>query len=414
MTRERAYFEASALREHGRLCPDHVPEVYHFDRAMSLIGMRYIKPPHIILRKGLIAGVEYPLLAEHMSDYMAKTLFFTSLLYNSTTEHKKQVARYCENVEMCRLTEQVVFSDPYMVSKYNRWNSPFLDKDAEAVREDDGLKLEIAELKSMFIERAQALIHGDLHTGSIMVTPDSTQVIDPEFAFYAPMGYDIGAFLGNLILAYFAQDGHADQTNDRKAYKQWILKTIEESWNLFQQKFLGLWNKHKDGNGEAYLPAIYNNPELLSDVQKKYMTGLLHDSLGFGSAKMIRRIVGIAHVEDFDSIEDASKRASCERRALDCAKAILKGRRQFESIEQIVNMWKAKSYDRSEIAATLYEVLELTANMEHFQLQFTKREANELAHLCAKQANPVRRRCLWINYVPVFLVACISKDNACV
>ncbi|XBJ05744.1 hypothetical protein VPH35_024476 [Triticum aestivum] len=149
MTRERAYFEASALREHGRLCPDHVPEVYHFDRAMSLIGMRYIKPPHIILRKGLIAGVEYPLLAEHMSDYMAKTLFFTSLLYNSTTEHKKQVARYCENVEMCRLTEQVVFSDPYMVSKYNRWNSPFLDKDAEAVREDDGLKLEIAELKSM-------------------------------------------------------------------------------------------------------------------------------------------------------------------------------------------------------------------------------------------------------------------------
>ncbi|XBI59862.1 hypothetical protein VPH35_040867 [Triticum aestivum] len=356
MTRERAYFEASALREHGRLCPDHVPEVYHFDRAMSLIGMRYIKPPHIILRKGLIAGVEYPLLAEHMADYMAKTLFFTSLLYNSTTEHKKQVARYCENVEMCRLTEQVVFSDPYMIGKvgagsnqtapkYNRWNSPLLDKDAEAVREDDGLKLEIAELKSMFIERAQALIHGDLHTGSIMVTPDSTQVIDPEFAFYAPMGYDIGAFLGNLILAYFAQDGHADQANDRKAYKQWILKTIEESWNLFQQKFLGLWNKHKDGNGEAYLPAIYNNPELLSVVQKKYMTGLLHDSLGFGSAKMIRRIVGIAHVEDFDSIEDASKRASCERRALDCGKAILKGRRQFESIEQVIALVQSVTHD---------------------------------------------------------------------
>jgi 5-methylthioribose kinase len=90
MTRERAYFEASALQEHGRLCPDHVPEVYHFDRAMSLIGMRYIKPPHIILRKGLIAGVQYPLLAEHMAEYMARTLFFTSLLANSTTDHKKR------------------------------------------------------------------------------------------------------------------------------------------------------------------------------------------------------------------------------------------------------------------------------------------------------------------------------------
>lgn len=48
-----------------------------------------------------------------------------------------------------------------------------------------------------------------------MVTPDSTQVIDPEFAFYGPIGFDIGAFLGNLMLAFFAQDGHADEQNDR-------------------------------------------------------------------------------------------------------------------------------------------------------------------------------------------------------
>ena len=67
-----------------------------------------------------------------------------------------------------------------------------------------------------FIERAQALIHGDLHTASIMVTTGSTQIIDSEFGFYGPMGYDIGAFLGNLILAYYAQNGHADQANDRK------------------------------------------------------------------------------------------------------------------------------------------------------------------------------------------------------
>uniref|UniRef100_A0A452Y613 Uncharacterized protein n=1 Tax=Aegilops tauschii subsp. strangulata TaxID=200361 RepID=A0A452Y613_AEGTS len=39
-------------------------------------------------------------------------------------------------MEMCRLMEQVVFSDPYMASKYTCWDSPLLD--AEAVREDDG------------------------------------------------------------------------------------------------------------------------------------------------------------------------------------------------------------------------------------------------------------------------------------
>ncbi|XVE93445.1 hypothetical protein REPUB_Repub01dG0193200 [Reevesia pubescens] len=337
MTKERAYFEAVALKEHGGLCPDHVPEVYHFDRTMSLIGMRYLEPPHIILRKGLIAGIEYPFLAEHMSEYMAKTLFCTSLLYRSTTEHKRAVAEFCGNVELCRLTEQVVFSDPYKVSEFNHWTSPYLDRDAEAVREDNILKLEVAELKSKFCERAQALVHGDLHTGSVMVTRDSTQVIDPEFAFYGPMGFDIGAFIGNLILAFFAQDGHADQGNDRKTYKEWILKTINDTWNLFHQKFTALWDENKDGSGEAYLPAIYNNPELQKLIQEKYMEELFHDTLGFGAAKMIRRIVGVAHVEDFESIREASLRADCERRALEFAKTLLKKRREFLSITEVIS-----------------------------------------------------------------------------
>ncbi|KAL9244947.1 hypothetical protein vseg_018661 [Gypsophila vaccaria] len=336
MTKERAYFEATTLKKHGSLCPAHVPEVYHFDHPMSLIGMRYLAPPHIILRKGLIAGVEYPLLSEHIAQYMSKTLFYTSLLYTTTTEHKRAVAEFCGNVELCRLTEQVVFSDPYKVSEYNRWTSPHLDQDAAAVCEDKVLKLEVAQLKSMFCERAQALIHGDLHTGSVMVTQDSTQVIDPEFSFYGPMGFDIGAFLGNLMLAFFAQDGHATKENDRKAYKKWILRTIEETWNLFHKKFIALWDENKDGSGEAYLPQIYNNPDVWQLIQTKYLRDLFHDSLGFGSAKMIRRIVGVAHVEDFESIADANKRADCERKALNFAKTLLKERRKFVSIDEVI------------------------------------------------------------------------------
>lgn len=60
------------------------------------------------------------------------------------------VAEFCGNVELCRLTEQVVFSDPYKVSEYNRWTSPYLDCDAETVREDNLLKIEVAELKSKY------------------------------------------------------------------------------------------------------------------------------------------------------------------------------------------------------------------------------------------------------------------------
>ncbi|CAJ1924429.1 unnamed protein product [Sphenostylis stenocarpa] len=337
LTKDRAYFEAMALEEQGRLTPHHVPQLYHFDPTMSLIAMRYLQPPHIILRKGLIAGIQYPLLARHIAHFMANNLFFTSLLFHSTLDHKRQVAKFCGNAALCRHTEQVVFSDPYQISEYNHWTSPYLDPDAEALRQDNLLKLEIALLKSKFSEQAQALIHGDLHTSSVMVTPQSTQVIDPEFAFYGPMGFDVGAFLGNLMLAFFAQDGLVDQPDDRKAYKEWILQTIEDTWNLFYNNFVALWDEHRNGAGEAYLPAIYNNPEVQLLAQKRYMTELFHDSVGFGAAKMIRRIVGVVHVEDFESITDSVKRATCERKALNLAKMLLKDRRKFESIAEIVS-----------------------------------------------------------------------------
>ena len=73
-----------------------------------------------------------------------------------------------------------------------------------------------------------------------------------------------------------------------QAYKEWILQTIEDTWNLFYDKFIALWDEHRNGAGEAYLPTIYNNPEVQLLAQKRYMTDLFHDSLGFGAAKMIR------------------------------------------------------------------------------------------------------------------------------
>lgn len=73
-----------------------------------------------------------------------------------------------------------------------------------------------------------------------------------------------------------------------QTYKKWILKMFGETWNLFHKKFITLWNENKGGPGEAYLPHIYNNPDVWQLIQTNYMRDLFHDSLGFGSAKMIR------------------------------------------------------------------------------------------------------------------------------
>jgi len=140
---------------------------------------------------------------------------------------------------------------------------------------------------------------------------NSTYVIDPEFAFYGPMGFDIGAILANLYLCYFST-----LANNEKEYGTWILQQAALLWNTFHSAFLDQWAfAAEKGVGELYPSSIYSGV-LLEQVQKEYLTSVWRDTVGFAGVKMIRRVIGIAHVEDLESIQDADKRAVCEKASL--------------------------------------------------------------------------------------------------
>ena len=55
---------------------------------IKLSVMRYVEPPHIILRKKLIEGVKISSFAKDVGIFMSKTLFHTSLL-NLSGESKQ-------------------------------------------------------------------------------------------------------------------------------------------------------------------------------------------------------------------------------------------------------------------------------------------------------------------------------------
>src|SRR5262249_26869486 len=135
LTLRRAFFEHQALLTQRRVVPAHVPEIFHFDETLALTVMAYLTP-HVILRKGLIRGVVYPKLADHMAPFMAETLFATSDLGQPAADKKRQMALFCDNVELCRITEDLVFTDPWREAALNRWTSPQLDATAAAARED--------------------------------------------------------------------------------------------------------------------------------------------------------------------------------------------------------------------------------------------------------------------------------------
>jgi 5-methylthioribose kinase len=331
----RAHYEHMALSEQARLTGKLVPEILHYDETLALIVMELLEP-HIIMRRGMIAATIYPKFADDISTFMAQTLYFTSDLALTAEKKKAMIAAFAGNTALCKITEDLIFTDPYRVAELNRWTSPQLDGFARRWREDADLKAAISRLKVKFLSNAEAMLHGDLHTGSVMLTVDDTRIIDPEFAFMGPMGFDVGAVIANLLINYFSHDGHEEKAGERDRYRDWVLVTAEEVWTSFRAKFLDLWRNN--AAGDAYPQSLFGDKAgvvRLEQERQAYMDRLWSDTLGFAAAKMTRRVLGLAHNIDLEWIRDADRRAACEARVLTLSRDMMVNTDRFSTIADV-------------------------------------------------------------------------------
>lgn len=313
LTVKRATIEANALKIFKSYNPKLVPEVYYSDEQLAVTVMEDLS--HLtIARTGLIKGESYPLLSKHIGEYLAKTLFFTSDFYLHPTK-KKELAKQFVNPELCKITEDLVFTDPFFDRETNAFEER-LSEDVQQLWEDDELKLEVAKLKKAFLTEQEALLHGDLHTGSIFAGSLETKIIDPEFAFYGPMGFDTGQYFGNLIFQAITRNG------EKRAE---ILTSLKEFWETFEIHFTELWNcsdtdpyRHTHG----YLQSVLNK--------------IFQDTLGFAGCELIRRTIGLAHVKDLDGIQDESKRIQCKKMTLSVGKMLIKNREEHGDQQSVL------------------------------------------------------------------------------
>jgi 5-methylthioribose kinase len=276
---------------------------------------------HIVMRKGLIQGIKYPHFAAHIGLFLARTLGHTSDLVLDYRSKKAQVARFI-NPDLCKITEDLVFTEPYRKTERNRFH-PELEPQVLAIQADDSLRVQVAEMKEKFMTQAQALIHGDLHTGSIMVNQAETYAIDPEFAFCGPMAFDIGAVIGNLFLSYASHEVRTIDPDRRTDFRSYLTDSVIQLWKVFEREFQKIWDQVDTIN----MPSGY---------QQDYMLRLLQDSAGMAACKMMRRIIGLAGVEDIRGIEDIQSRSIAASLALNIAQAFIMGRRELSMIEELV------------------------------------------------------------------------------
>ncbi len=314
---DRGKIEAQILGIQGQFCPGLVPKVYLYDELMCAIIMEDMIG-HEMMRTGLVNHHTYPLFADQISTFLVNSLLLTSdVVLNH--QDKKELVKTFINPELCEITEDLVFSEPYL--DYNKRNIVFGPNKEFVEKEiygDKKLHLEAAKLKFEFMNNAQALIHGDLHTGSIFINQEHTFVFDPEFACYGPMGYDIGNIIANLFFAWANGDATSTTVEEKEEFCGWCLRTIREIVDKFIAKYDFVYDR-----------CVKDPMAKVEGFKEYYLAQILSNTAGTVGLELLRRIVGMAKVKDITIIEDDEKRAKAERTLMKIAKECIIRRDEF-------------------------------------------------------------------------------------
>ncbi|MFD3504874.1 S-methyl-5-thioribose kinase [Streptomyces sp. NPDC058678] len=293
MNPDRADAEARAYEQLAKVAPDKIPAVHGYDPenyALVMEDMSDLEVLRTLLNEGAAYG---PHTSARIGELVAQLSFTTSDFGMPSAERKALVAASV-SPELCKITEDVVLSEPYVEHEHNHWH-PGLDDLAARFRADARLRTEVADLRHTFMTSAQALLHGDLHTGSVMVGEREgapvVRVFDPEFSFVGPIGYDLGLYWANALVseerarALGTLSDHADQ--------------LRLSWEAFEAEFRRLWPTRVDTFfDDAYLD--------------RFLRRVWTESVGYAGTEIVRRIIGFAHLTDLTTLPDpvpASRRA---------------------------------------------------------------------------------------------------------
>lgn len=321
---DRNRIEAEILKLEGECAPEFVPKVYRYDDVMCVIVMEDISA-YKNLRKELMAGKIFPKFADEISSFLVDTLLPTTDLVLDRAEKKDKVRAFV-NKELCDISECLVFTEPYV---NDRDRNIVIPKNMEYVKkhlyDDVKLRAEAAKLKNNFMNNAQALIHGDLHSGSIFINEDGMKVIDPEFSFYGPMGYDIGNVIGNLFFSLSNRRHLMEEGEKKEEFIKWLSQTIRDIFDMFVIKF---HKKYK----EIVKDPMYTNEEF----ENWYLGQVLADSVGSAGLEIIRRVVGDSKVMEVTSIEDIEKRVAVERELIEIGIRFIKNRYEIKVGKDLV------------------------------------------------------------------------------
>lgn len=328
LSTDRTRIEAEILKQQDKLATGLVPKVYLYDPVMCACIMEDLYD-YTIMRSALMEHKIFPHFADQITTFMVNTLLGTTDICMEHKAKKEMVKNYM-NPELCEISEDLVYTEPFNdLEKRNNVFEPIKEFVKKELYEDEQLHLEVAKCKFDFMNHAQALIHGDLHTGSIFINEKSMKVFDPEFAFYGPIGYDVGNVIANMIFAWNNGEATIENRKEREEFVTWVEKTIEDVVDLFIEKY----HRYYEENVKEYMAKT-------KGFQEWYLKNILQDTAAVAGCELIRRIVGLANVKDITSIEEEEKRVKAEKLCISVGKTLILERSNFNVGKDFVELLK--------------------------------------------------------------------------
>lgn len=315
LTLDRARIEAEAMAIHAGLAPRSGPAVLHVEPAVAALVMEDLHE-HVVWRTALVSGRHVTGVAAALGRYCARVLLGTSRLLMPPEQRRPLVARF-ENPELSAITEDLVFTAPYVDAETNRIDEAGRDLAAE-LRADDALRIAGAQLRWEFRTRTEALLHGDLHSGSVMVRDGDARVIDVEFATFGPMAYDTGNVVANLALARIAAVARGEPE-----LASALDGDADDYWSALTDEVLRLWP-----SSEPW--------------QERFLRELRRDTARYACTEMLRRLVGLAHVTDIDTLPDGVR--------LCAQNAVVRGARRLcanPAVPAFADLWAMAAREES-------------------------------------------------------------------
>ena len=288
--------EARAYKLLAELVPDSIPTVEPVDLDRYILVMEDLSDldvlRDVLVRQvaDVVAGttprpIDFPALGTVVGRFTAELSLATSAVGLGPVE-RAALIETAANPELCALTQAAVLEEPYRFDDHNHW-IPELDTEVRALWVDEQLLAAVAGVREIFATRSEALIHGDLHSGSLMIGErdgeQATKIFDPEFSFVGPIGMDLGLFWANLTIASIAAS-HAGAPGLAAGRTS----AIEASWREFVSVVAERW------------PARVGAPDELG--LDEWLSRIRSDAWRFAGVEGIRRVAGFSHAADITSL----------------------------------------------------------------------------------------------------------------